>query len=106
VLNKAIKKGILVGIISINWSKDLIKTFLNSSNYSSNLKDILIFCNDLEFDENDVSTGTIQGDLHTPFKKREYFKKIKENIDHNKEFSVYIGDSITDILAMLDVYNF
>jgi len=66
--------------------------------------------NDLVFDESGVSTGEIAMKVSGSFGKHQHFIKLaaaaREAVDgpekSSRSITVYVGDSVTDLLAMLD----
>jgi len=76
VLSEAKKKGAHLGILSMNWSKDLIRSVINES-----LDDITIFCNDLEYDDKNISTGFFsEYEVYSGIDKRNYFSSNEGQI--------------------------
>jgi phosphoserine phosphatase len=90
ILAKMKKSGLQINILSSNWSKELIVGAIDS------LPDKII-SNDLEFDEYGISTGQINLRIISPFDKLKYYRRLKSNVGNN----LYIGDSTSDLLAIL-----
>ena len=80
--------------ISVNWSEDLIHAKLG------HVKHLHILANNFPF-KDDLSTGKIGSTMSTAFDKERAFKELCNCTDMPYEYSVYIGDAITDLLALL-----
>eukprot|EP01120_Amphizonella_sp_Union-15-10_P001986 TRINITY_DN1212_c0_g1_i1.p1 TRINITY_DN1212_c0_g1~~TRINITY_DN1212_c0_g1_i1.p1 ORF type:complete len:217 (-),score=36.82 TRINITY_DN1212_c0_g1_i1:155-805(-) len=94
---RELKPKTRLAILSVNWSKTLVSASLCRFDPSL-VQDVPIFCNELEFKDG-VSTGYVRGDIHTAIDKLKCFREIKSEIDHS--VSIYVGDSVTDLLALL-----
>ncbi|GIX05799.1 MAG: hypothetical protein KatS3mg115_0202 [Candidatus Poribacteria bacterium] len=90
-LQAAAQAGYRLWVLSVNWSRDLI---------AAGLEDlpVEIVSNDLVFDASGRSTGALQGGLHSGFDKREELRALRKKGGP----ILYIGDSITDLLALLE----
>ncbi|KAL7316656.1 hypothetical protein PS15m_005731 [Mucor circinelloides] len=82
-----------IRIISLNWSKDWIQGFLQELDVSKNH----IFSNDLEFDALDKCTGNIIPAVLTTGDKQTVINTFRQ---HYK--TIYIGDSLGDIEALIE----
>jgi len=109
--------GITTAIVSVNWSRDLIRSALSQELFeghpllSSDTQ--LLCCNTFEFasrpasptrdNTSSTTTGSIIGGVHTSHDKRQCFRLIRNVVQGaHPNLTVYIGDSITDVLALLE----
>lgn len=83
-------------VISLNFSERLIQYVLNRQGTLP----IEIHTNKLEF-ENDTSTGILDKKFVSAFDKEEKMQNIIENAHKRPGVTIYIGDSFTDLLALL-----
>jgi len=90
ILARMREAGIKINIVSANWSKELIIGAMDD------LFDNVV-SNDLEFNEDGISTGQINLHILSPFDKLKYYQRLKSDAGNN----LYIGDSISDLLAIL-----
>ena len=90
VLARMREAGIKIHVVSANWSKELIIGVMDD------LFDNIV-SNDLEFNEDGISTGQINLPILSPFDKLKYYQRLKSDTGNN----LYIGDSISDLLAIL-----
>ncbi|MFQ6044291.1 MAG: HAD-IB family phosphatase, partial [Candidatus Poribacteria bacterium] len=90
ILAQMRKTGIKIDIISANWSRELIIGAMGD------LCDYIV-SNDLEFDKDGISTGQIDLHILSPFDKLKYYRHLKSETGKN----LYIGDSVSDLLAIL-----
>jgi len=97
VISLAKINNVPLAIVSVNWCKDLVENVL----YHEGLTDIPIFCNSLEFNEDQLTTGQINGNIHSSFEKRQIFRELIEKSNYEGA-TIFIGDSSTDILALLE----
>ncbi|KAF9661103.1 hypothetical protein SADUNF_Sadunf19G0032900 [Salix dunnii] len=86
-----------VHVLSYCWCGDLIR-----SAFSSGGLDVLnIHANELIFEES-ISTGEIVNKVESPMDKAQAFNDILKNYsDDRKNLTVYIGDSVGDLLCLL-----
>ncbi|MQM05619.1 hypothetical protein Taro_038438, partial [Colocasia esculenta] len=85
-------------ILSYCWCGDLIRSALSSGDLSV----LNIHANELSYKES-ISTGEIIKKMETPLDKVRTFKAILNNCsDTGRHFSVYIGDSVGDLLCLLE----
>lgn len=62
-----------------------------------------VSCNELVYDEHGVSTGDISVNFSAAFGKRERFLDLATAArGTSRNLTIYVGDSVTDLLAMLD----
>ena len=85
-------------VISVNWSKDLIHSRLGHVDH------LRILANSFPL-KDQLSTGEIGRSISTAFDKEKAFKELQ--VQHSgtcvgRGMTVFIGDSITDLLAMLE----
>lgn len=60
-------------------------------------------CNELVYDEHGVSTGDISVNFSSAFGKRKRFLDLASAArGTSRNLTIYVGDSVTDLLAMLD----
>ncbi|MBC8235330.1 hypothetical protein H8E77_37770 [bacterium] len=90
VLARMREAGIKIHVVSANWSQELIIGVMDD------LFDNIV-SNDLEFNEDGISTGQINLPILSPFDKLKYYQRLKSDTGNN----LYIGDSISDLLAIL-----
>ena len=82
-------------LISVNWCRDLIHANLG------HLRHLNIFANSLPL-EGELSSGIIGKNLRSAFDKEIIFQDLARNrFDRSDGISVFVGDSIGDILALL-----
>lgn len=96
-LRKCVSQEIPVVILSINWTKIIIEAVLAAHGFKES-KFLKIVVNELEFREN-VSTGNFDQriSVRTGIDKLSKLKEISEGFN----YTCYIGDSSTDLLALL-----
>ncbi|KAI9492543.1 HAD-like domain-containing protein [Zychaea mexicana] len=85
-------------IVSVNWSKDWIRGFLEPY---LELSYDQICSNDLVYDDQGKATGEIQQEVLTSYDKRRVVQRIKHEIPQDMPI-VYIGDSPGDVLPLVD----
>lgn len=65
-----------------------------------------VSCNELAYDEHGVSTGYISVNFTAAFGKRKRFLDLassaRGHLMASRYLTIYVGDSVTDLLAMLD----
>ncbi|XP_031575102.1 bifunctional TH2 protein, mitochondrial-like [Actinia tenebrosa] len=83
-----------LNVISFNWSKDLIQIVLGQ------LKHLRIAGNNFPTEDN-KSTGQIDSHVSTSFDKEAEFMRLVEGQKEIEGLSVFIGDSIGDLLPLL-----
>lgn len=84
-------------VISLNFSKKLI---LGALNRAGTLP-LHVHSNELEF-KNGICTGSMDKKFLSAFDKEVQLVKIVQNTDKECGVSIYIGDSFTDLLALLE----
>ncbi|KAF7817808.1 bifunctional TH2 protein, mitochondrial [Senna tora] len=98
---KAVKNEKLnsnVHILSYCWCDELIR----STFASAGLTELNVHANEFVFEES-VSTGEIVKKVETPIEKLQAFRDILKNCnDDKKNVTVYIGDSVGDLLCLLE----
>ncbi|GJR89837.1 bifunctional TH2 protein, mitochondrial-like protein [Tanacetum coccineum] len=83
-------------ILSYCWSGDLIRSaFCSGDSRFPN-----VHSNELIFSET-ISTGEISKNVQCPLEKLQTFNDICSNSTKDKNFSVYIGGSVEDLLCLL-----
>ncbi|XP_054788954.1 bifunctional TH2 protein, mitochondrial isoform X2 [Prosopis cineraria] len=87
-----------VHILSYCWCDELIK----SAFLSAGLNELNVHANEFTFEES-VSTGEIVKKVESPVEKVQAFHDILNNSnDDRKNLTVYIGDSVGDLLCLLE----
>ncbi|TYJ24120.1 hypothetical protein E1A91_A08G238900v1 [Gossypium mustelinum] len=87
-----------VHLLSYCWCGDLIRAAFSSAR---GLDVVNIHANELSFQES-VSTGEIIMEVQSPIDKIEAFNKIIQGCsDDKRNLTVYIGDSVGDLLCLL-----
>ncbi|KAK3124169.1 hypothetical protein QOZ80_8AG0641470 [Eleusine coracana subsp. coracana] len=93
------KLNLDIHILSYCWCADLIRSAFSSVGCLDGLN---VHSNEFAF-EGSVSTGQIERKMQSPLDKVEKFKSIKSGMDGTASLlSVYIGDSIGDLLCLLE----
>lgn len=85
-------------IISVCWSGDIIRAAFSSK---SGLDGLHIHSNELIFVDS-VSTGGIDRRVESPIGKLEIFNNICSSKEDMEHISIYIGDSLGDLLCLLE----
>lgn len=91
VLANMQKSGVHIDIVSANWSQDMI------SGAMGGLYDTLV-ANDLKFDADGISTGELSLQVVSASDKLHHYRRLRAETGNN----LYIGDSLCDVLPMLD----
>ncbi|XP_058094967.1 bifunctional TH2 protein, mitochondrial-like isoform X2 [Magnolia sinica] len=95
------KKEVLnadVHVLSYCWCGDLIRSAFSSGG----LNVLNVHSNEFSYEES-VSTGEIMRKVESPMDKLRNFKDILKNCSEgSKHLSVYIGDSVGDLLCLLE----
>ncbi|KAK1267113.1 hypothetical protein QJS04_geneDACA000103 [Acorus gramineus] len=88
-----------VHVLSYCWCGDLIRSAFSSGGLSA----LNIHSNEFKYEES-ISTGEIVSVMESPIDKATAFKEILESSsgDDCKKLSVYIGDSVGDLLCLLE----
>ncbi|PKI39089.1 hypothetical protein CRG98_040513 [Punica granatum] len=86
-----------VHVLSYCWCGDLIRSAL----LSGDLSVLNIHANELAFDDS-ISTGEIVKNMESPIDKVQAFRDILRNHEDKKNVTVYIGDSVGDLLCLLE----
>ncbi|XP_047973220.1 bifunctional TH2 protein, mitochondrial isoform X2 [Salvia hispanica] len=96
VRNEKLNKNI--NILSYCWCADLIRSAFSSVG----LEDGTIHANELVFKDS-ISTGEIVKKIESPIDKVQVFTKILQNSCNDKQtLTIYIGDSVGDLLCLLE----
>ncbi|XP_017698250.2 bifunctional TH2 protein, mitochondrial-like isoform X2 [Phoenix dactylifera] len=98
VVKKKEKLNMDLHVLSYCWCADLLRSAFSSGclNYLN------IHTNEFNYQES-ISTGEIVRKMESPMDKVEAFKSILSNLGSNgKHLSVYIGDSVGDLLCLLE----
>ncbi|XP_059437500.1 bifunctional TH2 protein, mitochondrial isoform X2 [Corylus avellana] len=87
-----------VHLLSYCWCGDLIRSAFSSGD----LHELNIHANEFTFKES-ISTGEIVKKVESPLDKLEAFKNISNDCSNDrKNLTVYIGDSVGDLLCLLE----
>ena len=81
-------------LISVNWCKDLIHAKIG------HLKHLRIFANNFPL-EGELSTGYIDRSISSAFHKEKIFQDLVQKSNISQGISIFIGDSVGDVLALL-----
>ncbi|XP_072977873.1 bifunctional TH2 protein, mitochondrial-like [Typha angustifolia] len=99
LINLKEKMSVDLHILSYCWCADLIRSAFSSVGC---LDDLIIHSNEFAYEEA-VSTGEIVRKMESPLDKVEKFKSIiSSNGSNHKNLSIYIGDSVGDLLCLLE----
>ncbi|KAM1549725.1 hypothetical protein EV2_011003 [Malus domestica] len=87
-----------VHVLSYCWCGDLIRSAFSSGG----LNELDVHANEFTFEES-ISTGDIVKKVESPIDKVKSFKDILKNCSNDrKNLTVYIGDSVGDLLCLLE----
>ncbi|KAL2325365.1 hypothetical protein Fmac_024423 [Flemingia macrophylla] len=87
-----------VHVLSYCWCGDLIRSAFSKAD----LNELSVHANEFTYDES-ISTGEIVKKVESPMDKVEAFRHILKNFnDDKKKLTVYIGDSVGDLLCLLE----
>ncbi|CAN6485839.1 unnamed protein product [Victoria cruziana] len=87
-----------IHILSYCWCRDLIRSAFKSGG----VEILNIHANEFIYEES-ISTGKIDIKVESPVDKLQVFKDaLKSSGDEDKHLSVYIGDSVGDLLCLLE----
>lgn len=87
-----------VHVLSYCWCGDLIRSAFSSAD----LNEMDVHANEFSYDGS-VSTGDIVKKVESPIDKVQAFRNILESCnDDKKKLTVYIGDSVGDLLCLLE----
>lgn len=88
-----------VHVLSYCWCADLIRSAFSTGGIHT----MHIHANEFEY-ENSLSTGEIIKKVESPIDKLQAFTEILKNSDQsdNTNLSIYIGDSVGDLLCLLE----
>ncbi|KAJ8649748.1 hypothetical protein MRB53_002771 [Persea americana] len=86
-----------VHILSYCWCGDLIRSAFSSGG----LNVLKVHSNEFTYNES-LSTGEIVKNMESPMDKVRSFKDILNHCSNGKHLSVYIGDSVGDLLCLLE----
>lgn len=87
-----------VHVLSYCWCGDLIRSAFSSAD----LNELNVHANEFTYEES-ISTGEIVKKVESPIDKVEAFRNILKNCNDNKQkLTVYIGDSVGDLLCLLE----
>ncbi|KAJ6824970.1 bifunctional TH2 protein, mitochondrial-like [Iris pallida] len=97
IVKKKESMSIEFHLLSYCWCADLIRSAFSTVGC---LNDLIIHSNEFNFEES-VSTGEIVRRMESPIDKVEAFTNIVSEISNEEQMSVYIGDSVGDLLCLL-----
>ncbi|CAN1233964.1 Bifunctional TH2 protein, mitochondrial [Linum perenne] len=87
-----------IHVLSFCWCADLIRSAFSSGG----LGVLSVHANELLFEES-ITTGEIINKVETPLDKVKAFRDIMKNYkDDKRNLTVYIGDSVGDLLCLLE----
>ncbi|XP_027363943.1 bifunctional TH2 protein, mitochondrial [Abrus precatorius] len=87
-----------VHVLSYCWCDDLIRSAFSSAD----LNELNVHANEFTY-EGSVSTGEIVKKVESPIDKVEAFRNIMKSCnDDKKNLTIYIGDSVGDLLCLLE----
>ncbi|KAG0454209.1 hypothetical protein HPP92_025513 [Vanilla planifolia] len=87
-----------VHILSYCWCADLIRSAFSSVGC---LGDVTIHSNEFEY-EGSTSTGKMARKIESPHDKLQFFKSVLSQRNTKEHLSVYVGDSVGDLLCLLE----
>ena len=109
-LQHALDCGMQAAVVSVNWSSEMIEkvfqrhgiavevvTDLSSITLEERPGVVRIIANRMEFD-GDRTTGLVHTQCENATDKAKIIKKLQEN----RDFSIYVGDSVTDIGSLME----
>lgn len=109
-LNRCLALNKEVVILSVNWTSLIIDEVLRRNSIrteSGNGKGIKIVANEFEFDDDEKTTGRWlpSPKIRTSQDKLDYINQIKSDTSVNGDANavMYVGDSLTDLLPVLNV---
>ncbi|KAL3679899.1 hypothetical protein R1sor_022855 [Riccia sorocarpa] len=110
VMQKLVRAGTSIHLVSANWSRDIILGGLPDLPEDK----LLLHCNELNFDSNGFADGTFDNTCVDAFDKEKMLRTLRrmassetasisgENIDPESKMLVFMGDSPTDLLGLLE----
>jgi 2-hydroxy-3-keto-5-methylthiopentenyl-1-phosphate phosphatase len=110
-LSAAAAAGIPVSLLSVNWSRTLINAAMGfpqqQQQEQQQQQQAQVYANELEFGPEGVSTGQLQTQVQCGRDKlavlREMLGKHRQTAAATGGFVVYVGDSCSDILPLIEV---
>lgn len=102
VLQAAAVQGVQLGLISVNWCPEMIAGVLQSELPAALVPTGLWFQSEALEANQGVTTGRISVRVGGGLGKREALRRMRRELGDAAASVVYIGDSVTDILALLD----
>eukprot|EP00039_Didymoeca_costata_P017440 m.323310 g.323310 ORF g.323310 m.323310 type:complete len:580 (+) comp16538_c1_seq29:7-1746(+) len=88
-------------IVSVNWSSELISLACQHIDIHESITHIHANKVMVENEKDTETNGSIEGSMHGAFDKKEKLHKIVSSVGRNS-FVVSIGDSVTDLLMLLE----
>ncbi|KAF4046581.1 putative HAD-like protein [Phytophthora infestans] len=86
-------------IISVNWNKSLLESVMSRAGAAHDPTQII--ANEMKTDQQGVTTGEIDVKVQSPMDKAWWIDKIRSMYSATQPTVVYVGDSVTDLLALL-----
>ncbi|RAW27185.1 hypothetical protein PC110_g16419 [Phytophthora cactorum] len=86
-------------IISVNWNKKLVESVMTQAGVAHEA--IQITANEMKVDRQGVTTGEIDVKVQSPMDKAQWIDKVQSMYAGTQPTVVYVGDSATDLLALL-----
>ncbi|KAJ8577696.1 hypothetical protein ON010_g1510 [Phytophthora cinnamomi] len=87
-------------VLSTNWSTELVAAALQHAGVATASTQIV--SNELKMDEHGVSTGEIDVTVQSPVDKERRVAELRSRQGDEQSVVVFVGDSATDLLAMLE----
>ncbi|KAK9377110.1 HAD-like domain-containing protein [Lipomyces chichibuensis] len=101
VIRRCRTLGVMLGIMSVNWSQVFIRSALQQK-YGA-CDDVPIYCNEIEFDKEGKGTGMMSCSDYVLRTGADKAKLVKQLLARNSgQKIVYVGDSTGDLHPLLD----
>ncbi|CAM9696424.1 unnamed protein product [Chrysoparadoxa australica] len=88
-------------IISLNFSEDVVRTILEERLGKERADAFSIYSNDLVYDQDGMATGEVEVRVKGAIGKRQHFDALASAVSQPGALTLYVGDSVSDVLAML-----
>ncbi|KAJ1812137.1 hypothetical protein LPJ56_003998, partial [Coemansia sp. RSA 2599] len=105
-INRFLAMRLPTYVVSVNWSHDFIRGALHANGVVDAEK-IAIYCNDPEFDScTGLCTGWLAPRITVAGDKTKVIRELRRSVEDGdrgdcRSFVVYVGDSLTDLPALL-----
>ncbi|KAK9369085.1 HAD-like domain-containing protein [Lipomyces kononenkoae] len=101
VIRRCRTLGVMLGIMSVNWSQVFIRAALEQ-NFGP-CDDVPVYCNEIEFDKEGRGTGVMSNGEYVLRTGTDKAKLVKHLIARNSDKKVvYVGDSTSDLHPLLE----